>query len=52
MENSAEARRAPVLIEKREAIRPSFAAVNDDGTARAAREIKLLDEDALLNIAR
>src|ERR1700730_15124233 len=52
MENSAKARRAPVLIEKHEAIRPSFAAVNDDGTAGAARDLELLSKDTLLNVAR
>ena len=52
MENSAEPGRAPVFLEKREAIRPSLATMNNHGTAGAPRELQLFDEDALLNVTR
>src|SRR5690348_7893779 len=51
VENSAQARRAPVSVEEREAIRPRFAAMNNDGFADAAGQLELLDKNALLDFA-
>ena len=41
-----------MTIEQQEAVRPSLAAMNDHRPAGGASQFQLLDEDALLNVAR
>src|SRR5229473_3097319 len=51
MKNSAQPRRAPVLLENRQAIAPRFAAVDDDGKLCLGGKRELLSKDALLDVA-
>src|SRR6266581_7254281 len=52
MKNPAQPRRAPVLLENRQAIAPRFAAVDDDGKLCLGGKGELLSKDALLDVAR
>ena len=52
VEDAAQAAGAPMPIEYLEAIGPSLPAMDDDRQTCGAGQIKLLDEDALLNVAR
>ena len=52
VENSAQAGRAPIAFEDREAIVPGVAAVDHDWQLRRARLLELPPEDALLHVAR
>src|SRR5260370_7190032 len=52
MKNPAQSRRAPVLLENRQAIAPRFAAVDDDGKLRVRCKRELLSKDTLLYVAR
>src|SRR5260370_18655478 len=51
MKDPAQPRRAPVLLENRQAIAPRFAAVDDDGKLCLGGKRELLSKDALLDVA-